>query len=280
MIADFLEFDEEGLGPEPLDDPAVARATSQLRKFFSENPQGVFYENQLCIFFEDASFHWVTSRALKMMRLDGEIGSELQHNPPHVTLRFYFHRRNRYWKRRAAEIRKLVQTFSEQSFTESLGQQGETMIDAGLPRVGFMPVARDVRTWQGWEWTQTGHDLDRVFTRDGVHYGAEIKNKLSYIDQAEFRAKLAMCNSLRLIPLFVARMMPKTYIKNVTDAGGFVLLMKYQFYPFAHRSFARTVASELALPVDCPACLSQSTLDRFLNWHLRKLGHPPKRFSQ
>ena len=198
-------------------------------------------------------------------------GSELQHNPPYVTLRFYFHRRNRYWKRRAAEIRKLVQTFSEQSFTESLGLQGESMIDAGLPRIGFMPAAVDVRSWQGRSWTDTGHDLDRVFTRDGLNYGTEIKNKLGYIDQVEFRAKLAMCAALELIPLFVARMMPRTYIKDVGDAGGFVLLMKYQFYPYAHRRFAKTVAEELNLPVDCPARLNENTLARFLNWHLKKL---------
>jgi hypothetical protein len=240
-------------------------------RFFEEHPQDVYCETQLCVFFEDKFFHWVTSRALKGMRQDGEIGSELQEHPPQVTLRFYFHRRNRYWKRRAAEIRKLVQTFSEQSFTESLGLQGESMIDAGLPRVGFLPTAVDVRSWQGRAWTQTGHDLDRVFTKDGLHYGTEIKNKLGYIDQVEFRAKLAMCNTLGLIALFVARMMPKTYIKDVTDAGGFVLLMKYQFYPYAHRIFARTIAEELSLPVDCPARLNQSTLDRFLNWHLRKL---------
>ena len=63
-----------------------------------------------------------------------------------------------------------------------------------------------------------------------------------------------MCNSLQLIPLFIARMMPKTYIKAVTNSGGFVLLMKYQFYPFAHRDFAKLVA-DLGLPVDCPAPL-------------------------
>jgi hypothetical protein len=67
---------------EPPDDPAVIRATLDLRAFFEEHPQGVFYETQLCIFFETKFFHWVTSRALKGMRLNGEIGSELQKLPP------------------------------------------------------------------------------------------------------------------------------------------------------------------------------------------------------
>lgn len=271
MIFDLEENYDQQPDREPPDDPATLRATLELRAFFEEHPQDVYYETQLCILFEDKFFHWVIQRALKGMRLDGEIGSELQKHPPHVTLRFYFHRRNRYWKRRAAEIRKLVQTFSEQAFTESLGLQGESMIDAGLPRIGFLPAATEVRSWQGRDWTETGHDLDRVFTRDGLNYGTEIKNKLGYIDQVEFRAKLAMCKKLELIPLFVARMMPKTYIKDVWDAGGFALLMKYQFYPYAHRELARTIASELNLPVDCPARLNENTLNRFLNWHLLKL---------
>jgi hypothetical protein len=279
MIFDFEDDYEQEKPPEPGDDPAVLRVTLELRAFFEEHPQDVFYETQLCIFFEDRYFHWVTSRALKGMRLDGEIGSELQKQPPHVTLRFYYHRRNRYWKRRAGEIRKLVQTFSEQPFTESLGLQGESMIDAGLPRIGFMPSAVEVRSWKDRNWIETGHDLDRVFTRDGLHYGTEIKNKLGYIDQVEFRAKLAMCNHLELIPLFIARMMPKTYIKDVSDAGGFTLIMKYQFYPYAHRELAKTIASELKLPVDCPARLNQNTLDRFLNWHLKKLQRLNREFS-
>lgn len=271
MSFDDFELDYDRDEEIPPDDPAVARVTEKLRNFFEERQDGVYYETQLCIFFEDEFFHWVTSRALKGMRLGNEIGSELQAAPGNVSLRFYFHRRNRYWKRRAAEIRKLVQTFSAQPFTESLGLQGEIMIDAGFPRIGFMPAASDVRSWQGKQWTKSGHDLDRVFTRDGLHYGTEIKNKLGYIEQGEFRAKLAMCEELGLIPLFVARMMPRSYMHDITGAGGFALLMKYQFYPYAHREFARTVAAELELPVDCPARLYQGTLDRLLNWHLKKL---------
>jgi len=271
MSFDDFEIDYEYSEEIQQNDPAVERVTGQLRVFFEEHPDDVYYETQLCIFFEKDFFHWVTSRALKEMRLNNEIGSELQTAPQNVSLRFYFHRRNRYWKRQAAEIRKIVQTFSAQPFTESLGLQGESMIDAGFPRIGFMPLASEVRSWNGKVWTQTGHDLDRVFSRDGLLYGTEIKNKLGYIEQNEFRAKLAMCKELELIPLFVARMMPRSYLYDVITAGGFALLMKYQFYPYAHRELARTVSTRLGLPVDCPARLSQGTLDRLLNLHLQKL---------
>jgi hypothetical protein len=166
----------------------------------------------------------------------------------------------------------LVRLFSDQTFTSGLGVQGELLLDAGLPQVGFQPIDRNVRSWGGQTWTRTGHDLDRIFHRDGVYYGTEIKNRLGYIPQEEFRAKLEMCRELILTPLFVARMMPKTYIEDVRRAGGFSLIMKYQFYPVSHRALAQRVRAELGLPVDCPTRLQDSTLQRFLNWHNAKLS--------
>lgn len=218
--------------PGPEDDPLVQQLEPLLLAMFDTQPEAVFYESQLWVHFESRFFHWVTARALKDLREGGKIGSELQELSPKVPLRFYFGKRNRYWKRRAAEIRKLVLSFSDQTFTNALGAQGELLVDAGLPRVGFMPQAVNVRTWGGVNWEKTNHDLDRVFTRDGIYYGVEIKNRLGYIPRDEFRTKLFMCKDMGLTPLFIARMMPKTYIEDVRRAGGFSLLMKYQFYPF------------------------------------------------
>src|SRR5260370_24621038 len=203
---------DESHRPGPEDDPAVQAIEPKLLALFDANPEQVFYESQLAVHFEKDFFHWVTVRALKDLRDSEKIGSELQELKPKVPLRFYFHRRNRYWKRRAEEIRKLVLLFSDQAFTNALGVQGELLIDSGLPRVGFQPVDHNVRSWNGRTWSTTGHDLDRVFTRDGTAYGVEIKNRLGYIPQEEFVAKLQMCRELKLVPLFVARIMPKTYI--------------------------------------------------------------------
>jgi hypothetical protein len=260
------EFGEEDR-PGPGDDPAVQAIEPQLVELLDSNPETVFYETQLAVRFEKRFFHWVTSRALIDLRESARIGSSLGELRPGVPLRFYFNRRCRYWKRRAAELRQLVLSFSDQPFARALGVQGELLIDAGLPRVGFQPMGHTVRSWNGIDWTETGHDLDRVFQRDGLYYGAEIKNRLSYIPQKEFEAKLRMCEALNLVPLFIARMMPKTYIEQVRKSGGFSLIMGYQFYPLSHRELASRVQRELGLPVDCPARLQDSTLQRFLNWH-------------
>jgi hypothetical protein len=271
MSWDDYQSDLEANRPGPGDDPAVQELEPMLLELFDANPRTVYYESQLAVLFEDRFFHWVTVRALKELRESGRIGSELEELSPKTPLRFYFNKRNRFWKRKAVEVRKLVLLFSDQAFTRALGAQGELLIDAGLPRVGFLPEANTVRAWNGIAWTESNHDLDRVFQRDGVHYGAEIKNRLGYIPEDEFAAKLGMCEALGLVPLFIARMMPRTYIERVRQAGGFSLIMKYQFYPMSHRALAEQVRRELRLPVDCPARLQDSTLQRFLKWHEAKL---------
>jgi len=265
------EPDYEPEHPGPGDDPAVQELEPLLQAHLDEHPDTVFYETQMAVLFERRFFHWVTVRALKDLREAGKIGSALEELSPDVPLRFYFSRRCRYWRRKADQLRQLVLAYSDPAFTRALGVQGELLIDAGLPQAGFLPVAREVKTWEHRAWTETNHDLDRVFQRDGINYGAEIKNRLGYIPQEEFEVKLKMCAALNLVPLFIARMMPKTYIEEVRQAGGFSLIMKYQFYPISHRALAQRVRSELNLPVDCPARLQDATLQRFLNWHLTKL---------
>jgi hypothetical protein len=271
MSYEDFDFDFEPEYEDKLD-PAVAAVSKLILELFDNRSEAVFYETQLAIFFERDYFHWVTTRALKELRLAGQLGSELQPLVHPTQIRFYFHKRNRYWRRRAAEIKKLVASFSEPAFTQSLGLQGEAMVDAGFPRVGFMPRLSNAREWKGIAWTETGHDLDRIMECDGLAYGVEIKNKLGYIDQKEFRTKLAMCEHLNLVPLFVARFMPRTYMNEVVSAGGFSLLMKYQFYPFAHKAFAKAVRESLELPVDCPERLLDGTLNRLLSWHQRNLA--------
>ncbi len=67
--------------------------------------------------------------------------------------------------------------------------------------------------------------------------------------------------------MLVARMLPKPWIKEIIDAGGFALILKYQLYPWAHKVLARTVREELGLPVDSPRALADGTIERFVGWH-------------
>ena len=279
----FYESDHEDSRSEerewqdkPQHDTYVDRAKEQLVAFFRLHPESVFYQRQLLVIFEDEFFHWITARALSELVQEGQISSDVEPltggNTPSGSITLYRANGYRYWKRDADEIVQLVSRFSESSFTSALGSQGEMMFDAALPTVGFMPKERKVTLYRGVEWTETKHDLDRVFELDGVGYGTEIKNTLGYIERQELDTKIKVCKKLGLRPLFIMRMAPKSYINLIREAGGFALIFKYQLYPFGYKEFADIVKERLRLPTDCPARIEDGTVQRLLRWHQRTGG--------
>ncbi len=254
-------------------DPKIDEAKEKLMgELFEKKPEEVFYEKQVEVLFERSLFHWITAQALQELRQEGKIRSEKVVLEGPTAVRFYWSKRNRYWKRKAEEIRKLILEYSRSEFTRALGHHGEQMFDAALPTGGFMPRGRKVRGWAGKEWTKTGHDLDRVFERNGVAYGTEVKNTLSYIEREELEVKIEMCRWLMLRPLFIVRMAPKSYIEIVRQAGGFTLVFEWQLYPHGHLELAKRVRDRLGLRVDCPAAIYEGTVKRFLRWHEGLVG--------
>lgn len=247
------------------------QAKESIRAFFDEERTNVFYKQQLEVIFEDDYFHWVTSRALSELAAEGHVAVEREVLPGTGNITFYHATAHRYWRRQAQEVIALVSRFSDPAFTAGLGAQGELMFDAALASVGFLPTARKVRAYAGKAWITTEHDLDRVFERDGVAYGAEIKNTLKYIPRDELTVKLRMCKHLGLRPLFIVRMAAKSYINEVRLENGFTLVFKFQLYPFGQKAFADTVRGALRIPVDCPARIADGTVQRFLKWHLKTL---------
>jgi hypothetical protein len=264
---DYGEPDEK----ERPRDPVIDEAKETLRRFFDEEPTEVFYQRQLTIIFERTYFHWITARALSELSAEGHIASDTEPLPPTGTITFYRATTHRYWRRQAQEIIELVTQFSEHTFTAGVGAQGEMLFEAALAGAEFKPTGRKVRSYGGRNWTETGHDLDRVFERDGIAYGTEIKNTLPYIPRDEFDVKRRMCKHLGLRPLFIVRMAPKNYINEVWEEGGYTLVFQFQLYPFGQKPFADRVKARLRIPVDCPARIADGTVQRFLNWHVRSL---------
>ena len=123
----------------------------------------------------------------------------------------------------------------------------------------------------GKTWEESEHDLDFIFERDPAVYGIEVKNTLGYMQYKEFGIKIRLCRQLGVRPVFVVRMMPKTWIKELIDSGGYAMVLKYQLYPWTHRELASRVAEELGLPVDAPRALASGTMERFLRWHDRNM---------
>lgn len=262
----------EELPPQRPRDAKIDQAKAALMaNLFDKRSEEVFYGRQVEVLFEKEFFHWITNRALGELVAEREILSAVLPLKGEVVIRVFWSKRNRYWKRQAEEIRRIVLKFSTQEFGRALGRQAETLFDAALPVGGFMPRARNVRAYNGLEWTKTGHDLDRVFERDGRPYGVEIKNRLDYIEAEELGVKLAMCAHLKLTPLFIMRMAPKSYIARIVGAGGYALIVGWQLYPFGREALAKEVKERLGLPVDCPRAISEGTIGRLSSWHERAI---------
>lgn len=153
----------------------------------------------------------------------------------------------------------------------AIGLHAEQMILAGFARRQFVMQSHNTRTYGERTWTDTQQNLDFIFERDGVPYGIEVKNTLSYMDEKELDDKIRLCEYLGIRPVFAVRMLPKTWIKKLIDCGGYAMILKYQLYPWTHSELAKRVARELGLPVDSPKSLADGTMDRFLRWHQKNV---------
>jgi len=267
---------------------ALAITKDALLRFFrKERPRGLFYLSQLEVLFEDrpliqakdprrgkkGPFHWITAKAVSQLAAEGRIASEppgpLIKGVPHG-LRFFHAKAYRDFHTAAKRIQGLVARYSEGNFTHGLGHQLELLIDSALAsaRARFHIADVDVNKWKGRKWTQTEEDLDRIYvSSEGIEYGCEIKNTLPYIERGEFERKLEMCRVLGVRPLFVARMMPESYIDAVWKAGGYSLVLKNQFYPLGFQVLATEVRRTLELPVMCARAIPKEAIDLFLTWH-------------
>lgn len=268
---DLLDLGSEDFGSWPRD-PKIEEAKKTLLAHFEANPRAVYYEHQLEVILERQFYHWITGKALHELIAEEKIASELMSLTGAVPIRFYHRKSHRGWRRQARQILEIVQAFSNEDFARGLGRHGELMVDAALPRIGFVRLARETRSHEGRTWTKTGHDLDRIYRFEDLTFGAEIKNRLSYMDLDDIKIKIEICRYLRLTPLFVVRMFPKSYFDFIYREGGISLILGHQLYPHGQHSFAHNVRDLLNLPVDSPAEIYDGTLSRLLKGisHFRK----------
>lgn len=257
---------DERLVRDSVEEAAVRR----LREFFQANRDRVYSSRQIEVFFEDDFFHWITHRAIRILADRGEIGFEQRSLSYGAPINVVWHRSNRYTRRQIDELLKIVEQYSHPDFTAALGNTGELLVSDGFSRFGFVQRGRDARAWNGRRWNQSDHNLDFLLERDGLVYGVEVKNTLAYIEDRELRVKIQICRELGVAPVFVVRALPKIWIQEVAQNGGFSLILKYHLYPLSHRGFAAEVKEKLGLPVDAPRALYDGTMQRFVRWHERR----------
>ena len=270
-MEDWNDFDypEPDIGSEP--DSYEIQARERLQTFFERNDAEVFFGNQLAVQNEDDFFHWVTHRAIAYLIEQGLVRTETRKLSSGSEIKLLWHRRHRYFKRGAARLVALVDEYGSPNMSAAIGLHGEQMVLGGFARREFVMRGHHTRKHRDREWTKTAHNLDFVFERDGVGYGVEVKNALSYMDHSEFRTKIDLARELGLYPVFAARMLPRSWMKELIDQGGYGMILKFQLYPWTHVELARRVARELGLPVDAPRQLAEGTMDRFIAWHEKNL---------
>jgi hypothetical protein len=270
-MTDHIDLEEEPYWPEERSDPAQVRARQALIDLFGRRREEVFYSRQLEVMLEGEFFHWITSRALRELIAEGLIRTEERELSTGTRIRIVWHRTYRYYRRAATRLIELVEAYSDPNIGGALGLHGEMLVLEGFARERFIMAGRDIREYGGATWEETEHDLDFVFEGEGQAYGVEVKNTLGYMERDELWIKVRLCRTIGVTPVFVVRMLPRTWIAQVDEAGGFSLILGWQIYPWTHRELARRVNAELGLPVDSPRSLEQGTMARFMKWHRRRL---------
>jgi hypothetical protein len=256
-----------------VEDSTEARARARLIAHFEDNPEAVFYSRQLEVMYEREYFHWVTNRAIRRLVNEGRILSEARKLDLGSEIKLLWHRRFRFYKRAATEVFNLVNRYSSAATDGALGLQGEHLVLAAFARRQYLLIGEAARAYRGIIWTTTNHDLDFIFEKNGVAYGVEVKNTLGYMDVDEFVTKIRMSVHLGIRPVFAVRALPKTWIEALISAGGYAMIMQYQFYPWTHLELASELREKLTLPVDTPRRIEEGTMQRFENWAAHPDAH-------
>lgn len=250
-------------------DKYLKYALEDLQKLFTDcaNNNKVFYSRQLEIIFEGKYFHWITNRAVRELIESGFLNTETHTIRNSGEINLVWHKSSRNYKRSAKNVLSLVEEYSNNLISYEIGSYAEDKVLEAFAMNKFLLEARGANEFKGYKWISSNHDLDFIFSKDGIDYGIEVKNMLGYMDKNEFDLKRDICHTLNIIPIFVYRMLPKNWIDELADYGGFSLIMKYQFYPYYLKEIAKKIRDELGLPVDSPKKIEDGTMRRVLNWH-------------
>lgn len=129
--------------------------------------------------------------------------------------------------------------------------------------LGFEILGRETRMFRGRE-TRLGGDLDFIAQKDGLTYGVEVKNSLSYPDDLCWKFRIAV--DLGIIPLFIARWISKTQFYMVHKYGGLVKLYETSIYPRKYSEIIEQCKHALGFPL-----IALDSITERPKRHLRKI---------
>lgn len=271
------DFDDIGRGASEREiyqksDSYFLAVSNEIQEFYKQDPNAVFYMKQLQVKFEKKYFHWITHNAvigLAKNQFLKQINITVESSGNNLKLHFFAHVSNRYPKRAANALAKIVAEYSQDHIMRSCGNRAEILFAEALSARGFTIHSRNAKSYKRRKWIKTDHNLDYIFEKDKIAYGCEIKNKLGYIDKDELEAKLAICKHLRLKPLFIMRASPANYNYMIIKAGGFALIFEAQIFDLSQKTLVEKIRDNLGYIVDCPRVIPDGIIDRFEKWHER-----------
>jgi len=265
MVEDIdAGFGWEEEGGEEWQDPYVEAAKDALSKLFTERPSEVFYLQQLEVKFEKRFYHWITAKATSEL-LDGLLRTEEAPLLEGTRVKFVFHKSHRYYRRQIGRALEVIREYSRPEITAGCGEQADMLFFSALMNRGFVSAGQDTNEYRGRKWTKTNHDLDFIMEKDGRAYGCEVKNTWAYIEPAEMRVKLGICEFLGVVPLFIMRYAPKSYLEEIRTRGGAFVIFEWHIYPFGQEELVKRIRETLGLGADCPRAIPSGIIDRFMN---------------
>jgi hypothetical protein len=264
---DYLDIEEAEWLEELPRDIKIDEAKEEIKKFFNENTERVYYLKQLEVFFEKQFFHWITAKAVNELISERILGVEQVSLQAETSLKFVFNKKFRHHRMLIRRCVEVVRGYASPAIAIACGRQAEVLFFNALVNNGFSSLGQDINECRNKKWTETDHNLDFIIERDNISYGCEVKNKWDYIEKEEMDVKLRICEFLGLRPLFIMRASPKTYNWEIIRRGGYAMIFEAQIYPFGHKQLVEKIKEVLELPVDCPRAIPKGIVDRFIKWH-------------
>jgi len=169
--------------------------------------------------------------------------------------------------RHIASSLKLLEPARTVEMTSVVGHHLQALVRAELRANQFEIVGTNTRTYGDKEWISTEHELDFIAEMgNGEAIGVEVKNTLGYIPQQEFLIKRRMCEHLGIRPVFAVRWMPKSYIYQVYNEGGFGWLFEDQAYPLGQERLCGRLRKRFQFPVQVMTEIPPRAQRNFSAW--------------
>ncbi|MGQ4892982.1 MAG: hypothetical protein ACP6IP_10960 [Candidatus Njordarchaeia archaeon] len=108
-------------------------------------------------------------------------------------------------------------------------------------------VGKGINEYKGRRAT-VNNDIDFIAIKDGIEYGIEIKNGLTYPDDLFWKMIVAL--DLELIPLIIARWLNPAQVNLFKKVGIPFIIFKDAMYSKTYESIIREIRETLGIPIE------------------------------